>query len=322
MNEFELIARFFSRPAPSAVLAGGDDCALLAPRAGCELAVTTDMLVEGRHFFADADAALLGHKALAVNLSDLAAMGATPRWALLAVSLPEVDPVWLDGFANGLYALADRHQVGLVGGDTTRGPRTLTVTAIGEVPAGQAIRRSGARVGDTVWVSGALGDAGLAVAAHDRRMLLSAAEADACRGRLDRPEPRIALGEALRGIATAMIDVSDGLAGDLGHLCAASGVGARVEIAAIPVSPAMRRLLRSGQREVALDALLGGGDDYELCFAAPADRVENVRSAARAAAVEVTPIGEIVAGRAPSFVGEDGLPLARTIGAYDHFRDG
>src|SRR6185295_9034372 len=219
VNEFELIARFFTRPARAASvhLSVGDDAALIAPSPSCELAVSVDMLVGGRHFFADTDPEKLGHKTLAVNLSDMAAMGASPRWALLAGALPDSDATWLSAFARGFHALADAHGVDLVGGDTTRGPLALCVTIMGEVPTGSALLRSGAVVGDDVYVSGMLGDAALAVAAMTGRTRLPADALAAVRARLETPVPRIALGEALRGVATAALDVSDGLVGDLSH---------------------------------------------------------------------------------------------------------
>jgi thiamine-monophosphate kinase len=319
MDEFELIRTFFSRPARGAVLGVGDDCALLAPGAASEVAVTTDMMVEGRHFVAGADARRLGHKALAVNLSDLAAMGARPRWALLALALPDADPDWLGPFAEGLYALAGRYAVDLVGGDTTRGPRNITITALGEVPAGQAVRRSGARPGDDVWVSGTLGDAGLAVAEIEGRLRLPAEDSAGCRERLDLPLPRVELGLALRGLATAMIDVSDGLAGDLGHICEASAVGARIEIASLPVSECARRVLAGAQREIGLGAVLGGGDDYELCFTAPPAAAAEIRARAAACGVDATAVGRIVAGRGIEFLDAAGGALARRFRGFDHF---
>src|SRR5690349_11072295 len=230
MSEFGLIDRFFTRPArdPAVRLGVGDDAAIVAPAPGCELAISVDMLVEGRHFLADVDPEALGHKTLAVNLSDLAAMGATPRWALLAGALPDANEAWLAAFSRGLFALAERFDVALIGGDTTRGPRNLCVTIIGELPAGTAITRAGARAGDDIWVSGTLGDAMLALAALHGRTPLAPAELGALRVRLERPEPRVALGEKLRGVASAALDVSDGLTGDLAHILDASHVGARI----------------------------------------------------------------------------------------------
>jgi thiamine-monophosphate kinase len=339
MGEFELIARYFARPARNAVLGPGDDCAVIAASgADVELAVTTDMMVEGRHFVAGADPGALGHKLLAVNLSDLAAMGAVPRWALLALALPAVDDAWLAAFAHGLFALAERHGVELVGGDTTRGPRNLTVTAIGETPKGAAVTRNGARVGDEVWVSGALGDAALALM-HDRGALrLAPADEAACRSRLDRPLPRVALGVALRGIASAMIDVSDGLVGDLGHVCAGSRVAARIVLDRVPASAAMQRQLAGGDRAAAIGAMLAGGDDYELCFCAPASLHAGIEAIGDALGLPLSSIGEIVPsreGRAEESAARDplaalgrgsvtvvdgaGHPLTPGIASFDHF---
>jgi thiamine-monophosphate kinase len=324
LSEFALIDRYFRRPsrAPGVVLGPGDDAALIAPAPGMELAISVDMLVEGRHFFAGAEPEALGHKALAVNLSDLAAMGAVPRYALLAGALPDADPAWLEAFSRGLFALADAHGVDLIGGDTTRGPRNLCITVIGEVPAGQAIRRRGALPGDDVWVSGTLGDAALALAAAADRATLVAGALAACRARLDRPQPRIALGIALRGIATAMLDVSDGLTGDLGHLLAAGGVGARIDLARIPASPALAQLRDGTGRALAQECLLAGGDDYELLFTARNVDRERVAAAGVAAGVAVTRIGKITPE--PGLVVRDaaGAPLPSLPRAFDHFAAG
>jgi thiamine-monophosphate kinase len=324
VNEFELIARFFTRPPRSTSVAQGvgDDAALLVPTPGCEIVVSTDMLVEGRHFFADADPEALGHKALAVNLSDLAAMGATPRWALLAGALPDADPAWLEAFARGFFALADSNRVDLVGGDTTRGPRNLCVTILGEVPAGTALTRGGAKTGDDVWVSGILGDAALAVAALSGRTTLAADALAACRARLERPQPRIALGVALRGIATAAIDVSDGLTGDLGHILERSNAGARIELAALPRSAALAAKLASGERAIALDCMLAGGDDYELLFTAPRANAEQIEAIAAVLPLPLVRIGTIVRERALTIVDERGAPLPAPPRAFDHFAGG
>jgi len=302
-SEFELIARHFDRPARGAVLGIGDDAALLRPAPGMELAVSTDLLLEGRHFRAGADARRLGHKALAVNLSDLAAMGAAPRWATLALALPAADEAWLSAFAEGFFSLADRFGVALVGGDTTRAREgaglAICVTIVGEVPPGGALLRSGARAGDDVWVSGTLGGAALA--------LEDAADA-AARERLDVPEPRVALGERLRGLASAAIDVSDGFAQDLGHILERSGVGAVVEYARLPAFPG------AAPRHV-----LAGGDDYELVFTAPAARRASIEEAARRLALPVARVGEIRSGAAPAVVLDAErrpMPLPR---GFDHF---
>lgn len=321
MNEFELIARFFTRPARAASvhLSVGDDAALLAPSPSCELAVSVDMLVGGRHFFADTDPENLGHKTLAVNLSDMAAMGATPKWALLAGALPDSDAVWLAAFARGFHALADAHGVDLVGGDTTRGPLALCVTIMGEVPAGRALLRSGAHVGDDVYVSGVLGDAALAVAALKGRTALDTEALAAARARLETPTPRIALGVALRGVATAALDISDGLVGDLSHILERSAVGATVDMPALPHSSELGRLLGGAQRDLALECLLAGGDDYELCFTAPREAAAAVAAIAERTGVPLTRIGAITAGPGLVVRDEHGVPLPVLPRAYDHF---
>jgi thiamine-monophosphate kinase len=321
VNEFELIERFFTRPprAGSVHLSVGDDAALLAPSAGCEIAVSVDMLVGGRHFFADTDPEKLGHKALAVNLSDMAAMGAVPRWALLAGALPDNDPEWLAAFARGLYGLADAHGVDLVGGDTTRGPLNLCITIMGEVPAGHALLRSGARAGNDVYVSGLLGDAALALAAINGRVKLDAEALDAARARLETPTPRIDLGQALRGVATAALDISDGLVGDLSHILERSGVGATVNLAAIPRSPALSLLVGGADRATALECLLAGGDDYELCFTAPPAAAERIAAIAQEVGLTLTRIGKITADSRLVVRDERGVALAELPRAFDHF---
>jgi thiamine-monophosphate kinase len=321
VNEFELIERFFTRPAraPSVRLSVGDDAALLAPSPGCEIAVSVDMLVSGRHFHADTDPQKLGHKTLAVNLSDLAAMGATPRWALLAGSLPGNDPKWLAAFARGFHALADAYGVDLVGGDTTRGPLTLCVTIMGEVPAGKALLRSGAQVGDDVYLSGEVGDAALALAAMDGRLSLDAQALCAARERLETPTPRIALGLALRGVATAALDVSDGLVGDLTHILERSGVGATVDLGAIPRSAALARLADGPHRRLALECLLAGGDDYELCFTASPSSAGRVAAIAAGAKLPLTRVGTITLDPGLVVRDEHGVALSDLPRAYDHF---
>jgi thiamine-monophosphate kinase len=286
----------------------GDDCALLRPDAGLELAVTSDMLVEGRHFLPGADAEALGHKALAVNLSDLAAVGATPRWATLALALPAADERWLERFARGFFALAGRYGVDLIGGDTTRGAqRVICVTAIGEVPPGLALERSGARPGDDIWVSGELGGAALG---------LSHPEIAEAAQRLNLPEPRVELGERLRRLAHAAIDVSDGLAGDLGHIAERSKVSATVDYERIPRSAAFGNLKDAGLER---DCVLSGGDDYELVFTAPPAHRGELQALAAELRLALTRIGVIEAGAARVVVlGADGKPLAHR-GGFDHF---
>ncbi len=314
--EFDLIARHFTRATPGAVLGVGDDCALLAPSPGMQLAVSTDMLLEGRHFSPQDSPAGLGHKSLAVNLSDLAAMGATPRWTTLAIALPEANDAWLTAFARGFFRMADQHGIELVGGDTTRGALTLSITVIGEVPPGQALRRDGARPGDDVWVSGTLGAAAMALAYRQGRLFMEQIDAAKVLPALYLPTPRIELGIALRGIANSAIDISDGLLGDLGHILERSQVGAVVEFAALPTLPVVQTYLHEN---VARDCVLAGGDDYELCFTAPAERRDAVQAAAESAGVAVTRIGRITAEPGLTVIDADGQPIPIDHTGYDHF---
>jgi len=320
-GEFDLIRRHFTRAAPAGMLGVGDDCALLAPSAEAT-AVSTDLLVEGRHFFPDVDPRALGHKSLAVNLSDLAAMGAKPTAFVLGLALPRVDDAWLSAFAGGLFALADAQGCPLVGGDTTRSDAgtTLSITIFGTVPAQAALRRSGARPGDDLWVSGTLGDADLAL-----RLLLGEPEVPVAdraavlavtRRALEWPEPRVALGLALRGLASAAIDISDGLLQDVGHVLAASGCGARLCADDVPVSSAVAALPAGWRRRCAL----GGGDAYELCFTAPPEARARVAEAAARAGVAVTRIGTAQAGAGLHVVDADGTPVPDLPRAgFDHF---
>lgn len=323
MGEFDLIRRFFQRPVRHAVLGVGDDCALLAPRPGMQLAISSDMLVEGRHFFADVDPVALGHKALAVNLSDLAACGARPLAFTLALALPRVDEAWVGGFAQGLLALADAHGCELIGGDTTQGPLNICITVFGEVPAGQALLRSGARPGDDIYASGTLGDARLALEAMLGHVALPLEALQAARRRLECPTPRVALGLALRGIASSALDVSDGLTGDLGHILRASGVGATLDAQATSQLIAARALFTSPDSSLPPDLLhqctLAGGDDYELAFTAPASRREAVQEAARHAGVPVTRIGTVEDAPGLRVVDGNGQPLAARYASFDHF---
>ena len=320
LSEFELIRRFFTHPAHNAVLGVGDDAALVRARRGRELVVTTDMLVAGRHFRHDADPEQLGHKALAVNLSDIAAMGATPRWATLALALPRADARWLAAFSRGFMRLARRHGVDLVGGDTTRGPLNVCVQVMGEVPRGRALRRDGARAGEDIWVSGTLGDAALALAAGRGRILVTPRERRALTLRLDAPAPRLGLGIALRGIASSAIDVSDGLIADLGHICERSQVSAIVQFDRLPASAIMARNLG---RPAARAALLAGGDDYELVFSARRVRRETIARLARRLRLNLTRIGKIARRRrgAPLVTVLDaaGRPVPVKRGGYEHF---
>ncbi|MBX9961144.1 MAG: thiamine-phosphate kinase [Burkholderiaceae bacterium] len=322
MGEFELIRRYFQRehtvPNPAVALGIGDDCALLQPAPGMQLAISCDMLVEGRHFFADVDPEALGHKALAVNLSDLAASGARPLAFTLALSLPRADEAWLAAFARGLFALADAHGCTLMGGDTTRGPLNLCLTVFGEVPTGQALLRSGGRPGDELWVSGTLGDARLALEALQGRRTVAPELLPAARQRLERPTPRVALGLALRGIATAAMDLSDGLVGDLRHLLQASRCGARLDAATLAELPATRDAALDAPTRLGL--VLGGGDDYELLFSAsPAQRTA-VLAAGSAAGVALTCIGQLEAESGLRVVDRQGQALATSrYTSFDHF---
>ncbi|HQR21241.1 MAG TPA: thiamine-phosphate kinase [Burkholderiaceae bacterium] len=320
IGEFELIARYFDRgvAAPRVELGIGDDCALIDGGPGLQWAVTTDMLVEGVHFLAGVDPQALGHKSLAVNLSDLAACGAQPRCFFLAIAVPRVDEAWLGAFTRGLFALADRHGCALAGGDTTRSPLglTISITAVGEVPRGQALLRSGAVAGDELWVSGTLGDGALGLASRRGELQLAQKASDAAVDRLERPQPRVALGMALRGIATAAIDISDGLAGDLGHILERSRLAATVDWNAVPRSQALRALdVVTQQRFV-----LAGGDDYELLFTAPPSASAAVRAAGVAAGVDVTRIGVVRAGAGLTVSGPDGREVDIAARAFDHFR--
>ena len=306
-SEFELIRRYFARPARGALLGVGDDAALLKPTAGMELAMSTDLLIEGRHFRAGADARKLGHKALAVNLSDMAAMGAAPRWATLALALPEANEGWLASFSEGFYALAARFGVDLVGGDTTRGPLSIGVTILGEVPAGRALKRSGAAPADDVWVSGELGGAALGLA-HP--------EIEAAAKRLDEPEPRVPLGARLLGVASAAIDVSDGFAQDLGHILEASGVGALVEMESLPCPPEVRKIR---DRKMHHRLILSGGDDYELVFTAKKKSREAIAALARDLDLGLARVGVIEKGNPILTVVDRNRKPVRIERGFDHF---
>lgn len=317
LSEFDLIRQYFTREgkAPGVVLGVGDDAAILQPAPGEQLLVSTDTLVAGRHFPLCTAPADIGWKSLAVNLSDLAAMGAAPRWCLLALTLPVADPAFLAAFADGFWALAEQAGISLVGGDTTRGPLTITVTVIGTVAAGQALRRDGAQVGDDIYVSGTLGDAGLGLAlAEGRAPVLAAAEQRAALAALNRPQPRLALGQALRGLATSAIDISDGLAQDLGHILERSGVGASLDAASLPLSAALRACDPAQARRWAL----GAGDDYELCLTAPPRLAPVLVALAQELSVTLTRIGQIEAGSGLRIL-DQGRPLSAPAG-FQHFQ--
>jgi thiamine-monophosphate kinase len=323
LSEFDLIRRYFQRPrAGRAILGIGDDCALLAPRPGCQQAISTDMLVEGRHFFAGADPRLLGHKALAVNLSDLAAMGARPTAFTLALALPAADPAWLELFSAGLFALADQHDCELIGGDTTKGPLTISITVFGEVAPGHALRRAAAQVGDDIWISGTLGDARLALAGYLNEVALDASALAAAAVRMHAPVPRIALGLALAGapagaprLAHAALDISDGRVGDIGHILKASGVGATLDADALPAGPV---LALQGQ-DLRRRFTAAGGDDYELCFTAPAQQRAAILAAGARCATPVTRVGTIDAAPGLRFTDGAGRPLELRLQGFDHF---
>jgi thiamine-monophosphate kinase len=316
-SEFDLIRRHFTRPPQHTDLAVGDDAALLRPRAGMQLAVSTDMLVSGTHFFADTDPEDLGWKTLAVNVSDLAAMGAEPRWAFLALALPAADAPWIAAFARGLFACADAFGVDLAGGDTTRGPLNLSVTIVGEVPAGQAITRTGARAGNELWISGQPGLAALGLAALRGEVALDAAGRARCVDALQRPQPRVELGLQLRGIATAMLDVSDGLLGDLAHILEASAVGAIADAAALPLD-ALRAT--GANAAIARRCLLSGGDDYELLFAAPASARPALTELSTSLGLPLHRIGQITGQAGVCLLREpDGTLAPAGASGYDHF---
>lgn len=319
-GEFALIDKYFARPTPSAVLGPGDDCALLQPSPGKQLAVTTDMLVAGTHFLPDTDAGNLGWKTLAVNLSDLAAMGATPRWVTLAGALPAADEAWIEKFADGLFACAREYGVDVVGGDTTRGPLNLCLTAIGEIEPGRALRRDGARAGDQVWVSGRPGLASLGLAQLQGRIALPDPWPRLCIAALEKPRPRVALGLALPGVASAAIDVSDGLLADLGHICARSGCAAVVRLEQLPYLP-KGESYDADLRRLAMECLLTGGDDYELCFTAPGTASQEIIRIAARLELPLWNIGEMLAGPAGevTVLDPDGQPVSFSQHGYEHF---
>ena len=319
-SEFDIIARYFTRPARNAVLGVGDDAALVAPTPGMQLALSADMLVAGRHFLTDVDPRTLGHKVLAVNLSDMAAMGASPKWALLSGALPEIDEPWIAAFADGLFALADRYDVSLVGGDTTSGPLNFSVQIMGDVPPGAALRRDGAKAGDDIWVSGTLGDAAFALRALLGEVPLTGDELAELRIRLETPEPRIALGLALRGLATSALDISDGLAGDLAHIAKRSNLAAVVNVEAVPVSGIVAELRA---HPLYSQCVLAGGDDYELCFTAPASARSDLDALSGSLGLPLTRVGYMEAvgedGPGIRWQDEQGRPVMQRWRAWDHF---
>jgi len=323
MTEFDLIARYFTRPVRVAALGVGDDCAIINPSPGMQLAISSDMLVEGRHFFSDVSPYSLGHKALAVNLSDLAACGASPVGFTLALALPRVDEAWLQEFSSGLWALADAHGCELLGGDTTQGPLNICITVFGEVPSGRALLRSGAQVDDDIYVSGTLGDARLALEALQGKIELPHEVLVQARQRLELPTPRVALGTALRGIATSSIDISDGLMGDLGHILKASGVGAQVnsDITMNLIAACARTDWIKGQfdTEKQLKMVLSGGDDYELAFTSPPTARQAVHAASASSQTPVTRIGVIQSQPGLRLVDGRGQPVDGQFASFNHF---
>ena len=319
-GEFALIDKYFARPTPSAVLGPGDDCALVQPTPGRQLAVTTDMLVAGTHFLPDTNPRNLGWKALAVNLSDLAAMGATPRWVTLAGALPAVDEAWIAAFADGFFACAREYGVDVIGGDTTKGPLNVCITALGEVEPGRALRRDGAQVGDQIWVSGRPGLAALGLAHLQGKVALPEPWPRLCVAALEKPRPRVALGQALLGIASAAIDVSDGLLADLGHICERSGCAAAVKLVQLPHLP-KGETYDADLRRIALECQVAGGDDYELCFTAPGALSLDIARIAARLELPLWHIGEIVAGPAGEVTvyDPDAQPVSFDRHGYDHF---
>lgn len=328
MGEFDLIERYFKRPTHKAALGVGDDCALLRPTQGMQLAVSSDMLVDGRHFLSTVDPARLGHKALAVNLSDLAAVGAEPLGFTLALSLPRVDESWLAGFSMGLLRLADAHGCELVGGDTTQGPLNICITVFGEVPPGDALLRQNAQVGDDIYISGTVGDARLALEVFRGTHTLSGEAFEQTRLRMEQPTPRVELGTALRAVANAAIDVSDGLLGDLGHILKRSGVGAQIDTTWLQAAGSFGEVrLAAGITTVMADLpwnkrlkfALSGGDDYELCFTAPVNQRELVHAAAWETNTPVTRIGRITQEQGLVVLDPQGQPIAKRFASFDHF---
>ncbi|HEU0230130.1 MAG TPA: thiamine-phosphate kinase [Burkholderiaceae bacterium] len=316
-SEFDLIARFFSRPAPPGFLGVGDDCALLPLEPGMRLATSTDLLLEGRHFLPGTDPGNLGHKALAVNLSDLAAMGAKPLACVLGLSVPKVDEPWLRAFSEGFHSLADEAGCPLVGGDTTRSPWgvVISVTVYGQVDPARALRRDAARVGDDIWISGTLGAADIALRLLQGKLPLDPGRLAALRPALERPQPPLRLAQALAGVAHAALDISDGLAQDLGHILEASHCGAELDLAALPIDPGLDGLDSGLRRQAALD----GGDVYQLCFTAPSDKRDIIARLALAASTRVTRVGRIVEHAGLAVQSADGGLAPYHSAGFDHF---
>lgn len=316
MSEFDLIRKHFTRPARHTHLGVGDDAALISVSKNMELAISADMLVAGVHFFADCDAYQLGWKSLAVNVSDMAAMGANPKWSTLSIALPEVNDYWLTEFSRGFFACAEAFNVDLIGGDTTRGPLTISVQIIGEVPDGQAFKRSGAMPGDEIWISGTLGDAAMALAVMQKRFDLSADEFCKIANALHMPQPRAALGLALHGIATSAIDISDGLLADLGHILKRSKVGATIFLKQLPISDTVCGKFQLDQVK---KMVLAGGDDYELCFTAPAEKHAEIAALSHTLNLALSTIGQITHNTALVIHGANDAILDFKEPGFDHF---
>lgn len=324
-SEFDIISRYFFRPPRCAQLGVGDDAALISCKSGTNLAISVDALVVGHHFFPDVEPYSLGHKVLAVNLSDMAAMGATPRWATLSLTLTEAlarNDGWLTAFSSGFFALADQYQVELIGGDTTQGSLNISVQIIGEIEQEKALRRSGAQLEDDIWVSGFLGDAALALRYLQQEVVLTVEEATPCLAALHMPVPRVSLGEALINVAHSAIDISDGLLADLGHILTSTNVAAVIELDCIPCTSRLKNKLCQGEeiiRQLAIDCLLSGGDDYELCFTASKNKRVVIEQLEQQIGVKLSRIGKIVAGEGLIILNNDGNPLIFNKKGYDHF---
>jgi len=319
-SEFEIIQRYFKRPTIEAILGIGDDAAIIAPTAKMELAISTDTLVSGQHFFEDVDPYKLGYKTMAVNLSDMAAMGARPRWVTLSLTLPkkliEYDEIWLSEFARGFHEQAQIHHVALIGGDTTSGPLNIGVQIIGEIAKGQSLRREDAKSGDDIWVSGCLGDAALALAFELKKIKLTDKEAKLCLSALHMPTARVELGQLLTGLAHSAIDISDGLMADLGHILVSSRSAAIIQLEAVPCSEVLKRFLPS---PLAVQCLLAGGDDYELCFTAPKRNRGSIERIAQQLKIPLTIIGEIKQGEGLLVMDAEGREITVEKRGYDHF---
>ncbi|MGP7735401.1 thiamine-phosphate kinase [Oceanimonas smirnovii] len=321
MNEFEIIKQYFTGHCgrKDVIMGPGDDCALLQLPPNTTLAVSTDTLVANVHFFADMDPVALGHRALAVNLSDLAAMGADPCWVSLALTLPEVNEAWLKGFCEGFFELAEYYNVALVGGDMTKGPLSITVTVHGSLPQGKALRRDGAKAGDGIYVTGTLGDAALGLQQQLGNVTVAEPQQAFVRTKFEHPHPRILAGQALRDIASSALDLSDGLLGDLAHIAHASHVRAQLELELLPLSKAMTDTVK---QEQAWQLALTGGDDYELCFTVPELHRGQLETSLAHCGVKFTRIGRMVAGEAGVELTADGKPYQLAARSWDHFRSG